>query len=308
MEGQMRSLRQVLLVAIVFALFALQPAISRDAALSLDLLNADHSMASVLKPYMIQLRQTIENRWIPKSPPAPRKTKLFLQLRRTGQVLQLAVQESSGDSNFDDSAVQAVQDSAPFASLPSNAIGLLNIEATFDGRYVDQQALMRRVVLSQNKQRQYSTESPVNDSAVRNAVPEQQESPEQIGNQNSLPAEPLPAPSFRKLSDQTVTSDQAMTSDTTNQQSTSEIDFDKDPNFRYKQDISSSAAKNANVVLAATEALDFESLTRSQKNKLGSAELEDYEQRFQNWLQQPPEIRFGIKLKSHATKSSGTKN
>ena len=299
---------QLVLFALGFLISTLsQPALCRDAALSLDLLNADHSMSGVLKPYMIQLRQAIESRWVPRVTSTPRKTKVFLQLRRSGEVLQLSVEQPSGDPSFDDSAMQAIQDSVPFSALPSNAIGLLDIDATFDSRFLDSQDLMHRAILRQNNSvgNRYPSIRPVSGyQAARTEPLQSQYSDLSPAGASAQQSEPLPDPSFRDRSGaQAATEASSLDSNTE-----SDADFAKDPRFKYKDETASSASANSSKAPdSVPTGIDFKFLTSRQKNNLSAEERESYEQDFQSWLQQPPEVRFGMKLINHATKSGGSK-
>lgn len=122
--------RVIALVTLMW--FLTLPAIaSRHAAISLDLLNPVKSRNEQMRSYMIALRQRIQQGWnLPK--PMPYKAKIYFEVTDRGQLGMSEVQDKSDSSMFDESALAAIQASAPFTVPPQP--GLLRIVASFDGK------------------------------------------------------------------------------------------------------------------------------------------------------------------------------
>lgn len=135
----------VTLFLLQFAVGLLHPSaysFSRQVPLSLDVIDPDRSLDEVLKPYMIGLRKRIEKRWIPNVLSPKRTAKVYFMILQNGTIPKAEITQSSGDSAFDASAVKALEDSCPLPQIPAE---VMNVEATFDNRYVSAEALQANI-------------------------------------------------------------------------------------------------------------------------------------------------------------------
>ncbi|MFH1135030.1 MAG: TonB family protein [Pseudomonadota bacterium] len=89
--------------------------------------------------FLGRVKALITNRWI--FPPEARKKRqggrltAVFTLSRTGDVVRLIVEESSGRPVLDDAALEAIRGAAPFPGFPEHiALPHLNIRAHFDYR------------------------------------------------------------------------------------------------------------------------------------------------------------------------------
>jgi protein TonB len=71
--------------------------------------------------YLSALNQTVDRNWQRISVEATRRTRVRFRVDRQGNLTELRVLESSGDTRADQAAIQAIQAAAPFAPLPRNA-------------------------------------------------------------------------------------------------------------------------------------------------------------------------------------------
>ncbi len=85
--------------------------------------------------YMVNLQKKIYSRWesIKGGYNESKRTILIFQIRKDGSLKSCSVYQSSGDKDFDNLAVKAVKDSAPFAPLPQSFSGkFINVRFSFD--------------------------------------------------------------------------------------------------------------------------------------------------------------------------------
>jgi periplasmic protein TonB len=83
-----------------------------------------------LSKYLAAMEGRVKPNWNPSFRQDDRTTVLNFKIEKNGQVTGLKVTESSGLTEVDQEALAAVQNSAPFASLPAN-FPLENLEITF---------------------------------------------------------------------------------------------------------------------------------------------------------------------------------
>lgn len=125
------------------------PAQARDAAVALDLRNATRGFDSHLKPYMIALRSKIQKCWIPSTLKTPLQVQLKFEVTPNGETTKIEVTATSGQAGFDDTATEAIKKAAPFRRPPQP--DGLEIEATFDNRFVDPDDIARARMEQQQK-------------------------------------------------------------------------------------------------------------------------------------------------------------
>ena len=84
-------------------------------------------------PYMRELQRRIKRNWHPPRGNESKKVVLLFKVSRDGRLLRLNVNKSSGLSDADDAALEAVKMSAPFRPLPPEYQGSdIDIQFTFD--------------------------------------------------------------------------------------------------------------------------------------------------------------------------------
>jgi len=84
-------------------------------------------------PFMADLQKRIRRNWIPPRGMESRKLVLMFYVQRDGKVVKVEVEKSSGDPDADRSAIEAVQVSSPFMTLPPQIKeDVLPVEFTFD--------------------------------------------------------------------------------------------------------------------------------------------------------------------------------
>ena len=84
-------------------------------------------------PYMRELQRRIKRNWHPPRGNESKRVQLLFKVSRDGRLLRLNVSKSSGVSDADDAALEAVKMSAPFRPLPPEYQGSdIDIQFTFD--------------------------------------------------------------------------------------------------------------------------------------------------------------------------------
>ncbi len=90
---------------------------------------------NILKPYIKELHKKIKNNWHPELSAATRRTVVILKIKKDGTLLSYIIKTSSLNKEFDNSAIKAINMSAPFSPLPENFDqDFVNIEYTFNDR------------------------------------------------------------------------------------------------------------------------------------------------------------------------------
>jgi hypothetical protein len=101
-----------------------------EQPLMLRVLNYEAFNAPDLQTYMVRMKESIRARWHPKGA-APHATKIFFQILGDGSLMQHSIQDSSGDSAYDNEANSVIESLAPFGTPPPGSIRLMNILAVF---------------------------------------------------------------------------------------------------------------------------------------------------------------------------------
>lgn len=128
------SLKSAILCMTLLLVLCL-PAMARGTAVVLDITNADRRFDSYLRPYIIKLRKTIQGFWLPSKTRPPLNVSIKFDVIATGELEEVQVLHSSGDSDFDDSALGAIQKAKTFSRPPQP--GGLKVIAKFDNSYID---------------------------------------------------------------------------------------------------------------------------------------------------------------------------
>jgi len=84
-------------------------------------------------PYMRELQRRIKRNWHPPRGSQSKRVVVLFKVSKDGGLLELNIKESSGDSETDDVALEAIKMSTPFRSLPSEYKGKdIDIQFKFD--------------------------------------------------------------------------------------------------------------------------------------------------------------------------------
>lgn len=71
------------------------------------------------KPYMQEVQNNIKQNWQPPHSEKTEYTTLLFTINRMGEIIgDIKIKDSSGRNDFNEAAIQAVRDSAPFKQLP----------------------------------------------------------------------------------------------------------------------------------------------------------------------------------------------
>jgi TonB family protein len=122
-------------VAITINVDITNQAISRNAAVALDVANPIRDYDSTMKPYMISLRARIENYWLNGLFKQGLRAIVHFEITDRGALENVVLLRSSKQSKFDAKIISAISKAAPFDAPPQP--GGLKIDATFDDRFVD---------------------------------------------------------------------------------------------------------------------------------------------------------------------------
>lgn len=109
------------------------PAESRDAPVSVDVLNANRTIDSLLRPYMIGVRHRIQRLWLTDATPTDFSAKVIFDIGPQGEIYGPNLHTGAGNANFDAEVMHAIELSAPFPPPPQQRLKLL---VFFDGRLV----------------------------------------------------------------------------------------------------------------------------------------------------------------------------
>jgi TonB family protein len=82
--------------------------------------------------YMAELQRKIKRNWFPPRDAESRRITVQFKVALDGSMSGLRITKSSGIGIADQAALNAVQNAAPFASLPKNSPDAVDIEFTFD--------------------------------------------------------------------------------------------------------------------------------------------------------------------------------
>ncbi len=106
----------------------------RNVPVALDVQNPPgDNLYFTVKPYMVAVRQRIQQAWRPNVLSPSYRTKIQFQINHEGQIFAPQLVSSSGNEKFDQRAMSAVLACSPFQPIP---IETLIITAAFDNRYL----------------------------------------------------------------------------------------------------------------------------------------------------------------------------
>lgn len=96
--------------------------------------NYSNNDSTDFTPYMRNLERRVKSNWYPpKSYESTHVTVLF-KIDKYGRLLNTQIMKSSGDSDAERAAIQAIENTAPFAPLPSSFSGS-NVDVQFNFDY-----------------------------------------------------------------------------------------------------------------------------------------------------------------------------
>lgn len=89
-------------------------------------------------PYMAALQRKIKKNWVPSARSRTKRILVSWDAGKTGTITKLKLDRSSGDSDADQVALQAVRRSVPFAPLPPGSPQTVSIQFHFDYNVIHQ--------------------------------------------------------------------------------------------------------------------------------------------------------------------------
>jgi TonB family protein len=82
--------------------------------------------------YMADLQRRIKRAWFPPPNTQSRRVTVLFKIHSNGELSNLRVDKSSGLALYDNAALKAVENAAPFRPLPPHADENVDIQFTFD--------------------------------------------------------------------------------------------------------------------------------------------------------------------------------
>lgn len=83
-------------------------------------------------PYMADLQRQIKRAWFPPKGDETKRVTVLFKIAHDGKLSHLKIDHSSGVASADQAALKAVENAAPFSSLPDGAPDDVDVEFTFD--------------------------------------------------------------------------------------------------------------------------------------------------------------------------------
>lgn len=125
-------MRKVCLLFGIFLLMIAGFACAADFEMSKPQQNADPA-APYFGPYMRELQKRIKANWKPPLDGESKRVILLFRIDKSGQLVNSSIYKSSGNMLFDNEAMKALKNTAPFKPLPSEFKGKsVDIQFTFD--------------------------------------------------------------------------------------------------------------------------------------------------------------------------------
>jgi TonB family protein len=90
--------------------------------------------------YLSRVKAKIAERWAGKALPGQQPVAVF-EITREGQISRLAIEKSSGNTDYDQAALRAITEANPFPPLPAGLAATLPITLDFDFASFDRQRL-----------------------------------------------------------------------------------------------------------------------------------------------------------------------
>lgn len=325
-------------LAIPPATMAFSFSLDNNAPVSIDVQNPNRGMDNVLGPYMIKLRKRIQRFWFPNTIKQKRHASASFTLQDTGEVINLKISSPSGDEQFDQSILRAIEESQPYPEQPMRKLA---IEVSFDNRFLTQETLDQNYQRYQlykarrqqgNEAAQYQEQqfnrqsfadqqswygqnpSPVNQlgqSYPTGSYQQQhrQYQPSPLASTNASPYSYLPQPSNQaSYNQQSYAPQNYIAPDPVHRRTISNQDnsLTQEPVYipmgnetnNFYQDNSNNA--NATATDSASSTSFTEPLAISQFRQLDEQAMQAYRTWFLNWLKTPAEECFAFLNKPQA--------
>lgn len=110
--------------------------ICENQVIKIDTVDKDSENNSDFKPYINYLQSDIKSNWYPLEFKGKKRAVAFFRIGRSGELKKVKIFKSSGDRKFDNEALNAVHQSAPFSPLPKEFKGsTVDVLFTFDFNY-----------------------------------------------------------------------------------------------------------------------------------------------------------------------------
>ena len=104
----------------------------KDAAGSAQGTSSGESQEIDFGPYLAEMQRRIKKAWYPPRGNESKRVTVKFKLNANGEVSAIRLEKSSGISIADDAAMSAVEQAAPFGSLPQGSPAKVDIKFTFD--------------------------------------------------------------------------------------------------------------------------------------------------------------------------------
>src|SRR5262245_20810642 len=124
----MQKARFAILASLVLIFCHAQEIFARDTAVALNLKNPNNDLYAALRPYMISLRQRIEQNWHPNSLTKDITVKVHFQVTPRGELINPTILRRSSEAAIDQSAMASITAATPVSPPPQP--GGLHIDAT----------------------------------------------------------------------------------------------------------------------------------------------------------------------------------
>ncbi len=133
--------KKTIITLVILALFCCIPAFPKNLS--------NHGQTQVnnvfqedFTEYMRTLQEKLQSTWNPPDFMEEGHVKVFFKINRFGELLSTNVIESSGNVIYDESALEAIKDSAPFNKFPENTIrDTISIKYSFDTILIEEERM-----------------------------------------------------------------------------------------------------------------------------------------------------------------------
>lgn len=95
-----------------------------------------------LSSYMDNLKEKLQSVWQPPDFMEEGHVRVYFKLNRQGQVMNAYIIESSGDDIYDESALEAIKNAAPFGDFPEDSLReMIAIKYSFDTILIEEERM-----------------------------------------------------------------------------------------------------------------------------------------------------------------------
>ena len=103
---------------------------------------ANSAVQNDFSEYMSRLQEKLRANWQPPDFMEEGHVRVFFKLNRQGQVISASVIESSGNDIYDESAIEALKNCAPFGSFPEETLReFISVKYSFDTILIEEERM-----------------------------------------------------------------------------------------------------------------------------------------------------------------------